>query len=144
MNVFELGPKLLKDAIVKDWHDILAEDLAKHQGLPAGERLDLEHARRHLQGAGSSLTGHEKAIATNFLVGGAWDVPRLLKARYVVEPADQLCQLCGRYMDTLHHRLLECQAAEALELRQQLLPAHVHSLHVPQQLDQPWTACTGK
>ena len=30
MNIFEVGPKLLKQAITKDWHDIIAEDLAKH------------------------------------------------------------------------------------------------------------------
>ena len=95
--------------------------------MAAGERLDLEHARRHLQAPGSTLTTQEKAIATNFLVGGTWDVPRLLKARYEVAPADQLCQLCGKSIDTLRHRLLECQAPEAQDLRQQLLPKHIAS-----------------
>ena len=75
LNVFELGPKLIKDAIYKDWHDNLAEDLAKQQGLPAGERLDFDHARMHLQSKSSSLSEQEKAIATNFFVGGTWDVP---------------------------------------------------------------------
>ena len=127
MNVFELGPKLIKQAIIKDWHDIIAEDVAKKMGMAEGERLDLEHARRHLQAPGSTLTTQEQAIATNFLVGGTWDVPRLLKARYEVAPADQLCQLCGHSVDTLSHRLLECQAPAAQALRQQLLPKHVAS-----------------
>ena len=69
LNIFEMGPQLVKAQIYRDWHDMLAETLASKHGLPDGERIDFEHAKKHLSN-NSHLSDREKATAANFLVWG--------------------------------------------------------------------------
>ena len=54
-------------------------------------------------------------------------MPRLIKAGYEVPPAEQVCQLCEQHIDTLHHRLFQCQAPEVCALRREFLPARLSS-----------------
>ena len=124
MNILTMGPKLVKAQIKADWHNIIAENLATKHGLPQHHRLDYEHARKHLE-LNDNLTDREKATAANYIVGGTWDVPRLLKAGYAVQEEDRLCQLCGKELDTLHHRLFECRNPDVCEHRDEHLTGRV-------------------
>ena len=81
MNVFEMGPQLLKAQIQRDWHNLMAESSAAKHGLPAGERLDFEHTRKHLA-ATSGLT--EK---------GASHCGKLSCRRFVGCPQTAQCRL---------------------------------------------------
>ena len=116
INILEWGPKLVKKQMTKDWHDIIAEKLANHMNLQKKERIDFEHARKHIH-LNPDLSENERATAMNFLVGGIWDVPRLIKAGYQVGDEERLCQLCGDHLDTLHHRLFDCKASEVINIR---------------------------
>ena len=128
MNIMEHGPKMLKNKVKQDWHDILAEQVAVQRGgLPEGTRMDFHHTGLVLNSTSVDLTDSERATAANWLVGGVWDVPRLLRAGYAMDPDDQLCQVCQQATDTIEHRLFDCKASSCEELRQRHLPKQVRA-----------------
>ena len=89
--------------------------------------MDFHHAGLVLNSTSVDLTDSERATAANWLVGGVWDVPRLLRAGYDMDPDDQLCQVCQQATDTIEHRLFDCKASSCEELRQRHLPKQVRA-----------------
>ena len=122
LNVIDMGPKLVKARMTQDWQDGLAAKIAKKVGLPSGERIDFHHT---YVSAAHPLNDHERATADNFVVGGAWDAARLLRAGYQLDPDQQLCQLCHKAFDSIEHRLLHCHCPAVDELRDEHLPGHL-------------------
>ena len=124
-NVLEVGPKLMKSHLKRDWHALIAKAAAGPLGLLPEDRL-FYHTKALLSDL-STLTAQEKAVLGNFLVGGTWTAERLEKAGYLVDPADRTCQLCHAADDTIHHRLFDCCAPEVLQLRRDLVPSRLAS-----------------
>ena len=136
-NVIEEGPRILKSLLKRDWHTKLGRQalasLVSRQfestnhtstenpfiSLDDGDRLDMYHAIRVLRAPISDLTETQITTAENFLLDGIWTRDRLRQAGYLVESVS--CPLCSQGVDTIDHRIFDCQHEGFEDIRRRWL-----------------------
>ena len=98
----QLGQKLSPDAQLPISEDLVASAMCSRQ-----------------------FSGRDKAVIAEWFCDNVWTDGRWQASGYLVSP---MCHLCGAAVDTVRHRLLGCQAVQAVEARSKFSRAFLKDL----------------
>ncbi len=109
---------MLRDATFRTLEKYVGKKTAETDDAFVGRRACTEHLRRQLA-SDRKLTAAGKAAFMSVLCNAVMTYSKAVQGGYLVQDR---CPLCGKFGDTLHHRIWECEHPQVVAARRTAAP----------------------